>query len=82
MEHKIKAVKALSNYKFDVTFLEGISKTYDIKPLFKKIPEFLALKNDEQMFTSVKVDIGGYGLVWNDKLDLSSDEIWKKGVVA
>ena len=28
------------------------------------------------------VDVGGYGIVWNDDLDLSCDELWGNGVVA
>lgn len=81
MEHKIKKVKTLSNYNLVVAFSDETLKVYDIKPLFKKIPEFLTLKDDKQMFKSVKVDVGGYGLFWNDKLDLSSDEIWEKGLI-
>ena len=26
------------------------------------------------------VDVGGYGIVWNDALDLSCDELWEHGV--
>ncbi len=27
----------------------------------------------------MRVDQGGYGIVWNDDLDLSCDELWEKG---
>ena len=31
------------------------------------------------MFFGVTVGVGGYGAVWNDDLDLSSDELWENG---
>ena len=31
------------------------------------------------MFEDVEVDAGGYGISWNDDLDLSCDEIWEHG---
>ena len=80
MFHKIKNVSALPEYKLSVQFSEGVTKIYDVKPLFEKIPLFADLKDDAQEFFSVSVDIGGYGIVWNDDLDLSCDELWENGV--
>lgn len=80
MFHKIKNVSALPEYKLSVQFSEGVTKIYDVKPLFEKIPLFDELKNDQAEFTCVSVDIGGYGIVWNDDLDLSCDELWENGV--
>ena len=56
-----------------------MTKIYDVKLLFEKLPAFAALKDDVQTFYSVSVDIGGYGIVWNDELDLSCDELWEHG---
>jgi hypothetical protein len=80
MFHKIKNVSALPEYKLSVQFSEGVTKIYDVKPLFKKIPLFEELKDSAQEFFSVSVDVGGYGIVWNDDLDLSCDELWENGV--
>lgn len=33
------------------------------------------------LFSCVAVDVGGYGIVWNDELDLSCDELWENGTV-
>lgn len=41
-------------------------------------PHFSNLK-DKLLFSSVKVDVGGYGISWNDELDLSEYELWVKG---
>ena len=50
-----------------------------MKPLFEKIPCFAVLKELPELFASVYVDVGGYGIVWNDALDLSCDELWENG---
>lgn len=81
MFHKIKNVSALPEYKLSVQFSEGITKIYDVKPLFEKLPVFAELKDNPHIFACVTVDVGGYGIVWNDELDLSSDELWQNGAV-
>ena len=80
MFHKIKHVSALPEYKLSIQFSEGITKIYDVTPLFDKMPVFADLKDHAQEFFNVSVDVGGYGIVWNDDLDLSCDELWENGV--
>ena len=80
MFHKIKNVAAIPEYKLSVQFSEGVTKIYDLKPLFVKIPLFAELMKNPAEFACVTVDVGGYGIVWNDDLDLSCDELWENGV--
>ena len=80
MFHKIKNVYALPDYRLSVQFSEGVTKIYDMKPLFEQMPLFAELKENAAVFCGVSVDVGGYGIVWNDDLDLSCDELWKNGV--
>lgn len=80
MFHKIKNVSALPEYKLSVQFAEGVTKIYDVKPLFDKLAVFEDLKDNVAEFSCVTVDVGGYGIVWNDDLDLSCDELWKNGI--
>ncbi len=79
MFHKIKNVSPLPEYKLSVQFAEGVTKIYDVKPLFQKLPVFKALESNND-FSGVYVDVGGYGIIWNDELDLSCDELWENGV--
>ena len=79
MFHKIKAVNALPNYELSVQFAEGVTKIYDVKPLFEKWPAFEVFKTSDTLFSQVKVDAGGYGVIWNDDLDLSCDELFENG---
>ncbi len=79
MFHKIKNVSPLPEYKLSVQFAEGVTKIYDVKPLFEKILAFKLLEYNND-FASVYVDVGGYGIVWDDELDLSCDELWENGI--
>ncbi|MGI6602991.1 MAG: DUF2442 domain-containing protein [Saccharofermentanales bacterium] len=79
MFHKVKAITPLQDWRLGVQFAEGVSKIYDIKPLFDKWPQFKELKESSVLFYDVEVDVGGYGIVWNDELDLSCDELFENG---
>ena len=37
------------------------------------------LKNDEALLYAVEIDTDGYGIVWNDDIDLSCDELFENG---
>ena len=80
MFHKIKNVAALPDYRLSIQFSEGVTKLYDVKPLFEGIPAFEYLKKNPVVFHGVAVDTGGYGIIWNDELDLSCDELWNHGI--
>ena len=79
MFHKVKNVASLPDFKLSVQFSEGVTKLYDMKPLFEKIPVFSYLKDNPAEYNCVTVGIGGYGIVWNVDLDLSCDELWENG---
>lgn len=76
--HKVKDVSALADLKLSVQFTNGTTKIYDVSPLMQCFSAFRILE-DKALFRDVKVDQGGYGIVWNDDLDLSCDELWKNG---
>lgn len=76
--HKIKDVKACANMRLLVHFANGTVKEYDVHNLLGKFPMFKALE-DSELFNKVVVDTGGYGIVWNDDLDISCDELWSNG---
>ena len=81
MFHKINDVTAFDNYRLVVRFAEGITKIYDLTPLFEKWLVFKALQDSPRLFSRVMVDTGGYGIVWNDALDLSCDELFANGQI-
>ena len=38
------------------------------------------MKQHPEVFSSVIVDVGGYGIVWDDELDISCEELWENGI--
>ncbi len=74
---KIAQIKPLPDYHLEVLFKNGRAKDYDCKIIMGR-PEFLPL-HDKQFFNSVKVDTGGYGISWNDTIDISEYELWTNG---
>lgn len=80
MFHKVKNVSPLPEFKLSVQFSEGVTKIYDVSQLFEKIAVFKHFEEHPEEFGCVAVDVGGYGIVWNDDLDLSCDELWEHGV--
>ena len=79
MFHKIKSVQPLPDYRLSVTFANGERKSYDVKPLLGKWEPFTALLFTEGLFEQVKVDAGGFGISWNDDIDLACEELYENG---
>ncbi len=71
---KIESVKPLEGKRLLVKFMNGVEKIYDCNQLLH-LEMFQPLKN-EAFFKSVKVDAGGYGISWDDEVDLSEYELW------
>ncbi|MBE5773195.1 MAG: DUF2442 domain-containing protein [Clostridiales bacterium] len=80
MFHKVKNVSPLPEFRLSVQFCEGVTKLYDLKPLFEKIPAFRYFLEKPEEFGCVVVDVGGYGIIWGDDLDVSCNELWDHGV--
>jgi len=60
-------------------FTDGSIKHYDVKPLMNKWDAFKDLKQND-LFKLAYVDTGGYGVVWNDYIDLSCNELYNNGI--
>lgn len=80
MFYKIKEVKALPGLELRVLFIGGAVKIYDMKPIIKEIKAFKIFEKNPKLFQKVKVDTGGYGIIWNAELDIACNELWENGV--
>lgn len=65
----------------EVTFFGGEVKQFDMAPLFSEFPQFQAFREKEGLLEKVVVDQGGYGVSWNDELDLDAETIWDGGIL-
>ena len=79
MTNRIVSVKPVDGTVLLVGFQNGIEKTYDVKNMFTMFPQLQILEKDQALFKHVAVDVGGYGLYWNDELDIDANEIWENG---
>ena len=78
MFHKAIKLKFNEGTSFDVTFLTGEIKRYDISVLFDKYPQLKAL-TDRNLFLSGKLT-GAYGIMWNDELDIETETVYEDGI--
>lgn len=60
-----------------VQFDNGQERVYDCTPLLRSAV-FRPLE-DEAIFRCVHADSHGYGVVWNDDIDLAESEVWLNG---
>jgi len=79
MMHKIKSVITKNDLIISATFFDGTVKEYSVDRLFNIYPQLKELENRE-LFNSVQIDAGGYGVSWNDDLDLDAETIWEDGI--
>lgn len=77
---KVSSVQAIGQTELLVAFANGQWRRYDITPLLER-PAFWPLRNPV-LFHAVQVDAGGYGVVWNQDIDLSEHELWTRGIPA
>mgnify|MGYP006289783521 CR=1 FL=1 len=78
MKHpKVLSVKTIDDHTLLVEFDNKEKKKYDMTPLLEK--EMFSLLKNPAFFKSVKVEQGGYAVVWNDRIDISEHELWVNG---
>lgn len=74
---KIKSVTTIDNCTLSVEFDNGVRKIYDVSHLLDS-KMFAPLKNPA-LFNNVRVDQGGFAVVWNADIDISEYELWVNG---
>lgn len=76
---KVQSAIAVDNHTLVIEFDNKQKKKYDITPLLKK--EMFSLLKNPAVFKAVKVEQGGYAVVWDNNIDLSEYELWSHGQV-
>ena len=61
-----------------LSFQDGRVVSYDIANLFEKYPQMRALE-DRALFCAGTLT--GYGIIWNDDLDLETETIYEEGTI-
>ena len=76
---KVIKVKVISNLELEVSFDNGEVRLYNVTKLLTKAT-FEELAN-VHLFKQVKVDPHGYGIYWNDNLDLAESELFENSIL-
>lgn len=71
------SAEAIDNHTLVIEFDNKEKRKYDITPLLKK-EMFSSLKNPA-LFRAVRVEQGGYAVVWDSNVDISEYELWMHG---
>jgi hypothetical protein len=75
---RIIAARAVGDRTLVIEFDNQEIKEYDISQLFSK-PMFALLQNPG-FFKNFSLEPGGYGIVWNEDVDISEYELWANGI--
>ena len=77
---KITSLATLPNYVLLAGFSTGEYKLFDLKPYMIKYKALETLKTVPGLYEQAKIDVGGYGVVWNDDIDVSAEGIYEHGI--
>lgn len=75
---KILTSRALDGKRLEIVFEGNIKKIYDCTPLLSE--EIFKPLQDNALFNNVQTGAGGYGVEWNEQLDLCESELWGNGI--
>jgi hypothetical protein len=74
----IRSAEAADEHIISVEFSNNERRRYDVTPLLSK--EIFEPLRNPVFFRNFKVDTGGYGIVWNEDIDISEYELWIHGI--
>ena len=72
-------LELLDGVKVKLTFIDGKIIRYDMAKMFEKYPCLIALKENHDLFLNGHLDKRGYGIIWNDELDVDVMTIYEDG---
>ena len=78
MFHKAIDLKFNDGTTVEVAFQDGKVIRYDMAVLFEKYPQLCRLK-DRKLFRSGR--LMGFGIIWNDELDIETETIYEDGEI-
>jgi hypothetical protein len=73
----IEEIINIENFRMTIRFSEGTVKEVDLSPLLTK--EVFEPLNQDAFFKQAQIDQGGFGIIWNDEIDISEAYLWDKG---
>ena len=75
---KIYKAKTIDDRTLVIEFTNQEIKKYDVSHILKN--SMFAPLRQPAFFKNFRIDPGGYGILWNEDIDLSEYELWNNGV--
>lgn len=72
-------IRFLEGVKIELTFQDGKVITYDMALLENKYPKIKELELNRDLFLSGHLDGGGYGVIWDDDIDIDAMTVYEDG---
>ena len=77
----IKTISIIDGYTVLAFFKNGVAKVYDFEPLVNTFPPLKPLADDYELFKQIHLSPGGYGIIWNEEIDLAAEDVWYDGTI-
>lgn len=81
MSHCIQHATMITPEIIQAVFIGGEVIQYNLRQVISTFPQFQEIMKNPQLASQLSTDVGGYGISWNDELDLDAETIWKDGVL-
>ena len=75
---RIVSAQAVGDRTLLIKFTDHAIKQYDVSRLLDN-PMFAPLRNPG-FFRNFRLEPGGYGIIWNEDIDISEYELWQNGI--
>ena len=81
MAHRVQSVSMIDQNILQAIFIGGEVIQYDLRKMLSILPQFQEIMKNPQLASQLSTDVDGYGISWNDELDLDAETIWEDGVL-
>lgn len=78
-KQKVELVEPMAANQLVLHFRDGSAKQYDLNALVGTDRRFVPVLKNENIFRSVKVEPGGFGICWGENLCLGYDKLYQIG---
>lgn len=78
-QKRIETVTPLAGLDVLVFFRDGSLRKIDLRPLLKVDRKFKPILHQTELFTTVRVQVGGYGITWGEDLDIADTALYQAG---
>ena len=79
MDCRALSLELLDKCVVKVTYQNGVIKTLDMETLIPEYPVFAKLRNRE-LFLKGQLDPSGWGIIWNDQIDIAIEGVYDLGI--